>query len=234
VITTLAIRDNAGDVTYPAGIPGVIAAAMEPLPAPLRPPEGAAETLARNASVLVARALALSARDHPKGGYDISAGFGIINPYGALTEAAKLARARAVQPAGEAGIELPARFGPAPPAISAVHRSATRVAAFGAVTAAGVIALAAALILALRRPLAPLPNRVLLQKLAEREQVPHAGMNLDPAGDPHPGDVSRGGGQRDHIVAVRGQPDVGRRVVWLGLGYRCGPVIGEPGHERHA
>jgi len=34
-----------------------------------------------------------------------------------------------------------------------------------------------------------------LQKFAQREQVPHAGLDLDPAGDPHPGDVGRGGGQ---------------------------------------
>jgi formyl-CoA transferase/CoA:oxalate CoA-transferase len=73
-----------------------------------------------------------------------------------------------------------------------------------------------------------------LQKLAQGQQIPHAGLDLDPAGQPHPGDVGRRGRQRDDIVAARGQPDVGRRVVRLGLGYRCGALIGEPGHERHA
>jgi hypothetical protein len=73
-----------------------------------------------------------------------------------------------------------------------------------------------------------------LQELTEREQVPHAGLDLDPAGQPHPGDVGRGGGQRDHVVAAGGQPDVGRRVVGLRLGHRFGARVGEPGHERHA
>jgi CoA-transferase family III len=73
-----------------------------------------------------------------------------------------------------------------------------------------------------------------LQELAQGQQVPHAGLDLDPAGQPHPGDVGRRGGQGDDVVAAGGQLDVGRRVVRLGLGYRCGAVIGEPGHERHA
>jgi crotonobetainyl-CoA:carnitine CoA-transferase CaiB-like acyl-CoA transferase len=73
-----------------------------------------------------------------------------------------------------------------------------------------------------------------LQQLTQREQVPHAGLDPDPACDPHPGDVGRGGGQGDDVVAAGGQPDVGRRVVRLGLGHRFGPLVGEPGHERHA
>jgi crotonobetainyl-CoA:carnitine CoA-transferase CaiB-like acyl-CoA transferase len=73
-----------------------------------------------------------------------------------------------------------------------------------------------------------------LQQLTQRQQVPHAGLDLDPARDPHPGDVGRGGGQREDVVAVGGQPDVGRRVVYRGLGHRLGTMVVEPGHERHA
>jgi hypothetical protein len=75
---------------------------------------------------------------------------------------------------------------------------------------------------------------VKLQEFSQRQQVPHAGLHLDPPRQPHPGDVGRGGGQRDHVVAARGQPDVGRRVVGLRLGHRVGAGVGEPGHERHA
>jgi crotonobetainyl-CoA:carnitine CoA-transferase CaiB-like acyl-CoA transferase len=73
-----------------------------------------------------------------------------------------------------------------------------------------------------------------LQKTTEREQVPDAGVDLDPARHPHAGDVGRGRGQRDHVVAVRGQPDVGRRLVRRGLLDRLGARVGNPGHERHA
>jgi|GEM_PF-441739 len=73
-----------------------------------------------------------------------------------------------------------------------------------------------------------------LQKSAEREQVPDAGVDLDPARHPHPGDVARGGRQRHHVVAIRGQPDVGRRPVRRGLFDRLGARIGDPGHERDA
>jgi crotonobetainyl-CoA:carnitine CoA-transferase CaiB-like acyl-CoA transferase len=80
----------------------------------------------------------------------------------------------------------------------------------------------------------PLQKATLLQKATEREQVPDAGVDLDPARHPHPGDVGRGRGQRDHVVAARGQPDVGRRLVRRGLLDRLGAGVGDPGHERHA
>jgi hypothetical protein len=41
---------------------------------------------------LVARAIAVSARDHPRAGYSTRTGFGLINPLGALHESAALAR----------------------------------------------------------------------------------------------------------------------------------------------
>ena len=73
-----------------------------------------------------------------------------------------------------------------------------------------------------------------LQKTTEREQVADAGLDLDPARHPHPGDVGRGRRKRHHIVAVRGQPNVGRRLVRSNLFHRLGAIFGDPGHERHA
>ncbi len=99
---------------------------------------------------LAARAIALSARDHPAGGYNVKTGFGLIDPYGALTEAGQLARLSGT--AASPGLGPGARFGPAPGTIYAVHRSAARIAAFAAVTVLGVILLAAALLLARREP----------------------------------------------------------------------------------
>jgi len=75
---------------------------------------------------------------------------------------------------------------------------------------------------------------VKLQKLTEREQVAHAGLDLDPAGQPHPGDVGRGGGERDHVVAVPGQPDISGRLIRRRLLHRLGAMLGDPGYERHA
>jgi len=190
---------------------------------------------------LAARAIALSARDHPAGGYDVMAGFGLIDPYGALTEAGKLARLSGT--AASSGLSPAARFGRAPGVIYAVHRSAARIAAFAAVTVLGVILLAAALLLARRKPRAARVSRhaarrgrapARLQELAQRQQVPHAGLDLDPPGQPHPGDVGRGGGQRDHVVAVPGQPDIGRRLIRRRLFHRLGAMLGDPGYERHA
>ena len=200
VITTLAAVDNAcrADLTYPAAIPGVIAAAMVTLPAPFQPLAGATASTAANDSVLVAvpantmneigpgdepfqvysvdaspawiagtaaliksaypglspalvaRAIALSARDRPAGGYNVTVGFGLIDPYGALIEAGKLVKLTST--AGPAGLDPAARFGSPPEAIDVVHRSAGILAAFAAVTVLGVILLAAGLVLALRRP----------------------------------------------------------------------------------
>ena len=72
-----------------------------------------------------------------------------------------------------------------------------------------------------------------LQKTTQREQVPDAGLDLDPARHPHAGDVGRGFRQRHYVVAVRGQPDVGRRVA-DDLLDRLGAMVCDPGHERNA
>ena len=73
-----------------------------------------------------------------------------------------------------------------------------------------------------------------LQKATERQQVPDAGLDLDPARHPHAGDIGRGRGQRDDHVTASGQPDVGRGFVRRGLLDRLGAHVGNPGHERDA
>jgi crotonobetainyl-CoA:carnitine CoA-transferase CaiB-like acyl-CoA transferase len=73
-----------------------------------------------------------------------------------------------------------------------------------------------------------------LQQATQRQQIPDAGLDSDPARHPHAGDVGRGRGQRDHVVAVRGQPNVSRRLVRRGLLDRLGAGVGDPGHERYA
>jgi hypothetical protein len=49
---------------------------------------------------LVGRALAMSARDHPKGGYAPSVGFGVLDPYDAILDAGKLAAVTTTAQAG--------------------------------------------------------------------------------------------------------------------------------------
>jgi hypothetical protein len=111
---------------------------------------------------LVARAIAASARDHPPGGYNTTVGFGLIDPYGALKEAATLSKLRAVAAPGP-GVASPSErlaAGPAPGVIEAVHRSTAELAAFGAAIAAGLACLAVAAVLAWRwrrRPAAAPP-----------------------------------------------------------------------------
>jgi crotonobetainyl-CoA:carnitine CoA-transferase CaiB-like acyl-CoA transferase len=73
-----------------------------------------------------------------------------------------------------------------------------------------------------------------LQETTQGQQVPDAGVDLDPARHPHAGDVGWGGRERDDIVAARRQPDVGGRLVWRGLLDRLGARVGNPGHERQA
>jgi hypothetical protein len=111
---------------------------------------------------LVARALAVSASYHPPGGYDTQIGFGLINPVGALHEAAQLAKLRATAAPGP-GVVMPAsRFGPpgtpgTPGAAgaagsdgSAASGSSAASIGYGAIVLVGLAALALAVAL-LRR-----------------------------------------------------------------------------------
>ena len=101
----------------------------------------------------VARALADSASYHPAGGYNTTVGFGLINPAGALHDAARLLRLGTTAAPGPGVVSPSARFGvPAVAVISAVHHSTARLAEYAAAIGAGVILLAVALVLGVRRP----------------------------------------------------------------------------------
>lgn len=101
----------------------------------------------------VARALAESASYQPAGGYNTTVGFGLINPAGALHDAARMLRLGATAAPGPGVLSPSARFGVTPVAvISAVHHSTARLAGYAAAIGAGVILLAVALVLTVRRP----------------------------------------------------------------------------------
>ena len=98
---------------------------------------------------LVARAIALSARDHPPGGYSTATGFGMINPAGALHEASVLVKLRATAAPGP-GVASPSALfgqGPAPGVIDAVHHSVAKLAGLGGAIALGMACLVLAALL---------------------------------------------------------------------------------------
>jgi hypothetical protein len=92
---------------------------------------------------LVARAIAGSASDRPAGGYSLSAGFGLLDPAGALAEASRLAALRTAAAPGPGTMPASASFagGAAPGAIQAVHRSAWKLAGCALLMLAGLIVL---------------------------------------------------------------------------------------------
>jgi Subtilase family len=99
-----------------------------------------------------ARALAESASYHPAGGYNATVGFGLINPVGALHDAAALVKlgTRAASAAGT--IKASARFGtPAAAVIEAVHHPTVTLAGSGAAIFVGLILLGLAAVLIVRR-----------------------------------------------------------------------------------
>jgi hypothetical protein len=99
----------------------------------------------------VARALAASASYHPPGGYNTTVGFGLINPIGALHDAAALVRLGTNAPSGPATVSATARFGTAQPAvIDAVHHAKARLLGYSAAIVVGLVLLALALILGRR------------------------------------------------------------------------------------
>lgn len=100
----------------------------------------------------MARALAESASYHPRRGYDITVGIGLLNPAGALHDAARLLRLGMTAPAGPDVVSARTRFGvPSAAVIMAVKHSTIRLAGYGAAIVVGLILLAAALLLAIRR-----------------------------------------------------------------------------------
>jgi hypothetical protein len=100
----------------------------------------------------VARALAESASYHPPGGYNTTVGFGLINPVGALHDAAALERLDTSAPSGPGAVSATSRFGAAQPAvIDAVHHAKAPLLEFAAAVAVGLVLLLLALVLGLRR-----------------------------------------------------------------------------------
>ncbi len=101
---------------------------------------------------LVARAIALSARDRPAGGYNTTVGFGLINPAGALQQATALAKLATIAAPGSEVASPSARLasGPAPGTIEAVHHSTVKLAGFGAAIVVGLACLLLAVLLARR------------------------------------------------------------------------------------
>jgi len=100
----------------------------------------------------VARALAESASYHPAGGYNIAVGFGLINPLGALHDAAALVRLGTSATAGAGAASATSHFGsPQPAAIDAVQHAPVKLAGFGGGVVVGLALLVLALILARRR-----------------------------------------------------------------------------------
>lgn len=98
---------------------------------------------------LVARAIAVSARDHPRRGYSTQLGFGLINPVGALHAAASLAKlpGRAAPGPGVVAPQARLAAGAAPGAVDAVHHALAKLAGCAAAIAAGLILLGLAVLL---------------------------------------------------------------------------------------
>lgn len=102
---------------------------------------------------LVDLAIARSARDHPKAGYSKQVGFGLLNPDGALHQAAALAKLPATAATGAGALAESAHFGPgpAPGVIDAVHHPTSKVAGFGGAMVAGLLLIVIAAVLAFSR-----------------------------------------------------------------------------------
>jgi hypothetical protein len=100
----------------------------------------------------VALALAESASYHPPGGYDTTVGFGLLNPAGALHDAGRIVRLGLTAAPGPAVFDAHSQFGvPQSAVISAVHHRPAVLAGYGAAIVIGLVLLAAALVLAVRR-----------------------------------------------------------------------------------
>lgn len=103
---------------------------------------------------MVISALALSANYPPAGGYNTTIGFGLINPLGALHEAASLMKQRASAAPGPTALPATARFSKASPGvIHAVRHSIVKLVGYSAAIVIGValLVLAAALVRRRRR-----------------------------------------------------------------------------------
>jgi type VII secretion-associated serine protease mycosin len=170
---------------------------------------------------LVTQALITSTTSRPSGGYSTGTGFGEVDAAAALRSAGRLA---ATEPA--TGLAAARFFGspgsPGAPSrgsaslrpIQVVPRNTGLIIGYSAAAYAGAVCAIIATVLLgwLIRRSRPTMNAP-LQQLAQPEQVLHARVDLHPARHPGAGDVHRRLGERHHLVAVRGQPDVGGGVA---------------------
>jgi hypothetical protein len=132
---------------------------------------------------LVARALAMSARYRPRGGYSPSVGFGVLDPNDAILDAGTLARLTVSAPGGAPGtVAAAAHFGGAPPGVVSALPPVGRVAyAYWALIALGAVLLGTGAALSVRR----LRKRPQDQRGGSRQVVPaDAGQPASAQPDP--------------------------------------------------
>ena len=122
---------------------------------------------------LVARALAMSARDKPPGGYSTQAGFGILDPYDAVLDAGKLVRTGTTALPGPGVEDATAHFGtgPAPGVIDALPSALPEEigSAAGIVVGAALLVLAAAIAVRGRRRKRRGPQETRLEQPAQAD-----------------------------------------------------------------
>ena len=101
---------------------------------------------------LVARALAMSARYHPRGGYSTSAGFGVLDPYNAILDAGKLTSLAGTAPAGGSrAVTAGGHFGKPPGVTSALPPIGRAAYLYWGLIALGGVLLLSDLALVVRR-----------------------------------------------------------------------------------
>lgn len=152
---------------------------------------------------LVARALAMSARYHPSGGYSTSAGFGVLDPYDAILDAGKLTRLSATAPAGASGaVAAAAHFGTQPGVTSALPPIGRAAYLYWALIGAGAVLLVSGLALVVRRR----RRRSRASRGVSRQVVPQA------PGPQYAG--SQYGAQAYGAPPPVGQPDPWQQDSW--------------------
>ena len=141
---------------------------------------------------LVGRAMAMSARDHPKGGYAPSVGFGVLDPYDAILDAGKLAAVTTTAQSGPGVVAAGANFGGGPPGvISALPPVGPVAEVYWTLMGLGVLLLVAAVVLAVRRPhrvpRAARPHRARRAGRARHRHGRHPPPGPQYSGPPYPG-----------------------------------------------
>lgn len=99
---------------------------------------------------MVEQALAMSARNKPKGGYSQSVGFGVLDPYAAVLDADRLAKDTMTAAPGPGTVAAGARFaaGPRPGVIDALPPAGGAVYGYWAAIGGGALLLVLAVVLA--------------------------------------------------------------------------------------